>query len=197
VTSALWLSPDVGDWHAAFASYSDVIAQQGVARLPALDAWYTDELPRAIASRTLPHITYDELVHLTEWKMARGVWRAPNLSLVKSNAPAVVEDLTTVAFAKIPHPTALVAALAELKGVGPATASAAVAAFAPQFYPFFDEIVATQVPALGAVAWTLGYYGRYARQLRERAILLGAAWTPMMVERALWSNAGGKAGRAP
>ncbi len=195
MNSALWLSLDKHDWHAALASYSIVIARQGVARLPTLDAWYTDQLPRAIASRTVPHITHDELVQLTEWKMARGVWRAPNLVLVRSNAPDVVEDVTTLAFARIPHPTAPVAKIAELKGVGPATASAAVAAFAPQYYPFFDEIVAAQVTGLDAVAWTLGFYGRYATRLRERAISLGTDWTPTMVERALWSYAGGKGGR--
>lgn len=194
--SALWLSPEVGDWYAAFASYASVIARQGVERLPALDAWFTDDFSHAIAARATPHITRDELVQLTEWKMARGVWRAPNLVFVKSNLPDVVERISTAAFATLPHPTAPVATLAELKGVGPATASAAASAFAPQHYPFFDEIVAAQITELGAVAWTLGYYGRYAARLRERATLLGAAWTPMMVERALWSNAGGKAGHA-
>ncbi len=195
MNSALWLSPNIHDWHAALVSYAEVIARQGVTRLPALDAWYTDELPRVIASRMVPHITHDELVQLTEWKMARGVWRAPNLILVRSNAPNVVEDVTTLAFARIPHLTAPVAAISELKGVGPATASAAAAACAPQYFPFFDEIVAAQIAGLGAVAWTLGYYGRYAAQLRERANVLGKEWTPMMVERALWSNAGGKVGR--
>jgi uncharacterized protein YbjT (DUF2867 family) len=57
-----------------------------------------------------------------------------------------------------------------------------------------DELVAAQVPSLGAVAWTLAYYRRYADALRERAKELGHGWTPVMVERALWSHAGGKAG---
>jgi hypothetical protein len=44
------------------------------------------------------------------------------------------------------------------------------------------------------VAWTLGYYARYAEALRERAAALGVGWTPAMVERALWAHVGGKAG---
>ena len=83
---------------------------------------------------------------------------------------------------------------ATLAGVGPATASAVTAAVAPELYPFFDELVAAQVPGLGKVAWTLSYYGRYAAALRERADALGAPWTPVMVERALWSSVGGKTG---
>ncbi|HYW50567.1 MAG TPA: hypothetical protein VE861_08175, partial [Gemmatimonadaceae bacterium] len=139
-----------------------------------------------------PHVTAPELVRVTEWKMHRGVWRAPNLVRVKGNAPALVVDVTTRALALVPHPTTPVSTIATLDGVGPATASAIMAAFAPQQYPFFDEIVAAQVPSLGAVAWTLGYYAKYAEALRQRALALGDAWTPVMIERALWSNAGGK-----
>jgi hypothetical protein len=94
----------------------------------------------------------------------------------------------------VPHPSAPIARVCELAGVGPATASAVLAAHSPALYPFFDEIVAAQVPALGAVAFTLGYYKRYAAALRERAVALGKTWTPAQVERALWSNAGGKSG---
>ncbi|HEX2190074.1 MAG TPA: hypothetical protein VHG51_14300, partial [Longimicrobiaceae bacterium] len=96
----------------------------------------------------------------------------------------------------VPHPTAPVSELAKLRGVGPATASAAVAAAAPETYPFFDEQVAAQLPGLGPVAWTLGYYARYADALRAAARELGAEWTPALLERALWAHVGGKAGAA-
>ena len=61
-------------------------------------------------------------------------------------------------------------------------------------FPFFDELVAAQVPELGKVAWTPGFYLRYAVALRERAHQLGTDWTPTMVERALWAHVGGKRG---
>jgi hypothetical protein len=192
----LWASdaPDV--WGAALARYDAVVARQAVARLPELDRWYHAELPGAVSARTPAHLTHDELVRLTEWKMARGVWRAPNLVLVRGNAPERVVETSAAALALVPHPTAPVKALATLAGVGPATASAAAAAHAPAVYPFFDELVAAQVPALGAVAWTLGYYGRYAAALRERAARLGGVWTAAAVERALWAHVGGKTGAA-
>ena len=178
----------------ALDRYDEVVARQGVARLPELDRWYHDELPAAIAARRPAHVTLPELVRLTEWKMARGVWRAPNLVLVRGNDPDVVVATSTRALAAVPHPTAPNAALATLAGVGPATASAVAAAAAPDVYPFFDELVAGQLVELGRVAWTLGYYARYAAALRERAARLGAAWTPAMVERALWAHVGGTAG---
>ena len=69
-----------------------------------------------------------------------------------------------------------------------------MAATAPEIYPFFDELVAGQVPGLGPVAWTPSYYARYSNALRARAAELGAGWTPVMVEQALWAHVGGKRG---
>lgn len=192
--TSLWGSQSGAAWQAALDSYGDIVAMQGVERLPALDAWYRDELPASIASRSTPHVTHAEMVRLTEWKMARGVWRAPNLVLVRGNSSESVERASAEALKAVPHPTAPIAALAKLAGVGPATASAVAAAFAPATYPFFDELVAAQVPDLGVVAWTLGYYRRYAEALRVRAQALDAGWTPVMVERALWAHVGGKTG---
>lgn len=189
----LWTSAVDDVWRRALARYDHVVDAQGVARLPDLDRWARHELPGIIAARAPAHVTLPELVRLTEWKMARGVWRAPNLVLVRSNPPAQVVSASTAALAAAPHPTAPIAALATLKGVGPATASAVASAFRPDVYPFFDELVAAQVPGLGAVAWTLAYYARYAEALRTRATQLGGDWTPVMVERALWANNGGKA----
>ena len=194
--TSLWSTISEAKWRDALRSYPRVIAPQGAGRLAELDAWYRDELPGAIAKRRPRHATHAELVKLTEWKMARGVWRAPNLVLVKGNDPVEVKQVSTAALAGAPHPTAPIAALAKLAGVGPATASALAAAAEPAVYPFFDELVAAQVPELGPVKWTLGYYTRYAEALRERAGVLGDGWTPVMIERAVWASLGGKAGGA-
>ena len=190
----LWTSDAPEDWTHALESYDDAVRRQKVKPLEDLDRWYRDVLPDAIAARAKPHVTLSEVVKLAEWKMARGVWRAKNLVLIRGNDPALVVKTSTDALAQSPHPTAPIAALAELAGVGPATASAVMAAAHPDVYPFFDELVAAQVPALGAVAWTLPYYRKYADALRQRAASLGKRWTPVMVERALWAHVGGKAG---
>src|SRR5215213_3430836 len=194
--SALWLNAAPDAWQDALRSYEGVVTRQGVARLADLDEWYRDELPASLAKRRPRSATLAELVKLTEWKMARGVWRAPNLVLVKGNDAELVKKTSAEALASAPHPTAPVASLAKLSGVGPATASALAAAAEPSIYPFFDELVAAQVPGLGAVKWTLGFYAKYADALRERARALGNGWTPAMVERAVWAWVGGKAGAA-
>jgi hypothetical protein len=194
--SVLWTATSESRWRDALGSYATVISRQGVTRLADLDEWYRDELPQAIAKRRPRHVTHAELVKLTEWKMARGVWRAPNLVLVKGNDAELVKKTSAEALASAPHPTAPIAALVKLAGVGPATASALAAVAEPSIYPFFDELVAAQVPGLGVVKWTLGYYARYAEALRDRARTLGGEWTPMLVERAVWASLGGKAGKA-
>ena len=182
----------MADWRAALDRYTDVVGGQEVKSLPALDAWYREELPDAIAARRRAHVTHAELVKVTEWKMARGVWRARNLALVRGNDPALVVATSGDALGAVPDPVKPITTLAELAGVGPATASAVAAAANPELYPFFDELVGAQVPGLGTVAFSIGYYKRYAAALRERAARLGGRWTPVMVERALWAHAGGK-----
>ena len=164
--------------------------------VPFSEMWSVEANAGWLELKTARGLLLLELVELTEWKMARGVWRAPNLVLVKGNDADVVKKTTAAALASAPHPTAPVATLAKLAGVGPATASALVAAAEPATYPFFDELVAAQVPGLGAVKWTMSYYARYAEGLRARAQKLGDDWTPVLVERALWASVGGKAGRA-
>lgn len=190
----LWTCDDPAVWRQALDAYEAVVEAQGVARLAELDQWYREELPAAIAARRPAHVTHDELVRMAEWKMARGVWRGRNLALVRGNPPEKVERASAAALAAIPDPKAPIAILAELDGVGPATASAVAAAAAPEVYPFFDELVGAQVPGLGTVAFTPAYYAKYADALRERAGSLGKGWTPVRVERALWAYSGGKAG---
>lgn len=192
----LWQSDSPSDWRAELQRYEDTVAQQGVEALPELDRWVREELPPVLASRPEAYVTLDELARLTRWKMARGVWRARNLALVQGNDPETVIEVSREALAAIPDPRTPIATLAWLEGVGPATASAVAAAAAPEVYPFFDELVAEQVPGLGPVAFTLPYYLRYAAALRERARTLGGDWNPVRIERALWSRAGGKAGAA-
>lgn len=190
----LWSSASRDEWKGALGRYPQVVAAQGVTSLTTLDSWYREQLPALIAARRRPHVTHPELVRVTEWKMARGVWRGRNLALVRGNDPRLVEQTSAEALGAVPDESAPISTLAELAGVGPATASAVAAAAHPELYPFFDELVGAQVPGLGKLAFSLGYYKRYAAALRDRAREVGAGWTPVMIERALWSHAGGKAG---
>ena len=77
--SDLWTTATTKSWRKALDRYDDVIARQGVAKLPELDRWYHEELPTTIAARRHPHVRRPDLVRLTESKMARGALRALSL----------------------------------------------------------------------------------------------------------------------
>ncbi|HEY0928542.1 MAG TPA: hypothetical protein VGE27_01380 [Gemmatimonas sp.] len=188
LTPGLWTVSDNVTWRAALDAYPAVIAQQSPPRLVELDTWYRQTLTSDVQARSPRLVTHEELVRLTEWKMTRGVWRGPNLTLVRSNTPDAVERAGRLAAEHIAQLTKAIGAYTALAGVGPATASAVLALVAPDRYPFFDEIVAAQVDGLGPVAWSTSYYRRYAAALVERATQLGAGWDAVMVERALWAN---------
>ena len=197
----LWSSADCAAWAAAFDRYPVIVQAQQVNGLAEVDTWYREELPGLIAGRDPAYATLDELQWVTAWKMKRGVWRERNRKLLAGNPPAVVEVTSRTAFAAAPHPRRPLALLSDLAGVGPATASGLLAAYRPDLYPFFDELVAAQIPGLGPVAWTAPYYVRYAAALYERAAALRSAcpdhaWTAQDVEQALWAASGGKAGAA-
>ncbi len=194
----LWASNKCEDWHAALDRYADVIEMQHVNGLVELDDWYRSELPKLIVKRSPAYITREEWEQVTKWKMKRGVWRERNRLLVRGNAPELVKRTSMEAFAAIPDPRKPVDLLSNLAGVGPATSSAVLASITPEVYPFFDELVAVQIPKLGKVAFTASYYQRYAEQLRERTERLNKKcghrkWTAQVMSQALWSASGGKA----
>jgi hypothetical protein len=193
----LWNQSSCVAWREALDEYPTVIERSGGARLVELDTWYHGESPDLVIRRSPRWITLDELIRVVEWKMHRGVYRARNLVLVRSNSAEEVETASCEAFEAAPHPTRPIARLAKLKGVGPATASAVLAAVRPDAYPFFDDVVAEAIPEFGRVDFTLKSYARYAERLMERTSLLAVAcpeehWTPHAVGKALWSVAGGK-----
>lgn len=196
--SDLWAAEDCAAWAAALADYPACVQRQPSELLHKRDPWYREELPARIDARPEPFVTRDELVWVVEWKMARGAWRARNLHLARSNEPAEVEAASRAAFAAAPDARAPLKLLGALKGVGPATASAVLAAFRPDLYPFFEDVVAEQVPGLSS-DFTLTAYLPYAAALRERAARLAAAcpeqgWTAQKVGLALWAAGGGKSG---
>jgi hypothetical protein len=194
----LWSSVKCVDWQAAIDRYPEIIDTQRVRNLPEFDLWYRTELPASLISRKPPYVTRDELERVTRWKMKRGVWRERNRLLVIGNEPGIVKGLSLEAFAAVPDLRRPIALLSQLAGVGPATASAVLAAFRPDLYPFFDELVAAQIPGLGAVSFTPAYYQRYSAQLRESAYRLNRRchkrqWTAHDLSQALWAASGGKA----
>ncbi|KAG0012013.1 hypothetical protein BGZ82_002767 [Podila clonocystis] len=159
-----------------------------------LDEWYQNTLPTILATRKPQSIDSSELCKLMSWKLKRGKFR-PNLAkLAASNADSVVKAASQKAFALITS-SSLKAALTEmssLKGVGPATASAILCAAAPDKVPFMADETMASVPGLGSIAYTPGYYLKFAEKVIDKAAALkgkGAKTSsPHLVEKALWTE---------
>ena len=187
MTTPLWETGSVRAWRLALGSYDEVIAAQGVASLRDHDEWYRNELPAIIAGRRGTSVTLPELVRVTRWKMSRGKWRARNLVLVQDNEPALVLETSRNAFRELDHSTRPISTLSTLAGVGPATASAVVAAVAPARFPFFEDLVAEQVPGLGKVAYT---HWATTRATRRRSVSARPGWVVTGTRRS-WSAPSG------
>lgn len=171
-------------WHIALDGYPRVLASRAKEGLAVLDATVWTQWPARIRERTPPHITLDELLTVMEWKMKRGAWRGWNIKKAQANSGDDVVTVSSQALAACPHPRVPLQKLCTLHGVGPATASAVVAAVRPDVYAFLDEEVAAHVPGLGPTKFTVDYAVAYMERMRQKAAQLGLQ--PQQVAQALW-----------
>jgi 3-methyladenine DNA glycosylase/8-oxoguanine DNA glycosylase len=78
------------------------------------------------------------------------------MDFVKSLGDAVVESASRKAFAALPDLSKAITELTVLKGVGPATASAVLAAYAPDVAPFMsDEVGSSSLLIIFSFAYLL------------------------------------------
>ncbi|KAL5988308.1 hypothetical protein ACLOJK_036071 [Asimina triloba] len=183
---------EVGVWREALASYKSRIKSLGKPDLPKLDDFYSDQLPLLLHQRRpTPFIAQPELHKLMQWKLARGKWRPRLLDFISSLDETQVKSTSERAFQSLPDLAKAVTELSTLKGVGPATASAVLAAYAPDVAPFMSD--EAMVAAIGnSKDYSLKQYLFFAEKLQNKAKELSAngdLLTPSDVERALWSSA--------
>ncbi|KAL3734971.1 hypothetical protein ACJRO7_024176 [Eucalyptus globulus] len=183
---------DVARWSRALSAYTARIESLGKPDLLPLDDFYRRRLPALVRGRDPdPFVTRSELAQLMQWKLARGKWRPRLLEFVLSLDEEAVESSSRKAFGSLPDVSKAVSELTVLKGVGPATASAVLAAYAPDVAPFMSD--EAMVAALGhSKDYSLKQYLRFVEKLQAKAKELsaeGQLFTPSDVERALWSSA--------
>ncbi|XP_021839705.1 uncharacterized protein [Spinacia oleracea] len=186
---------DVKIWKEALSSYPSRILSLNKPNLVTLDDFYRTQLPSLLQSRLpAPYLTRSDLHSLMQWKLTRGKFRPRLLGFVASLDEELVKSASQKAFLSLPEdlPKA-VSELTVLKGVGPATASAVLAAFAPDVAPFMSDEAMEAV--LGQTKeYSLKQYLLLANKLQEKAKELSSEdeqFTASDVERALWSSAVG------
>ncbi|KAF7661576.1 hypothetical protein LDENG_00259040 [Lucifuga dentata] len=192
--SALFVCENPAAWRHVYERYREVIQAKGkkTDKLLILDKWYQEELPSIIAGRSGKYITQSELVKLMEWKLTRGKFRPRLQQLVASNSEETVEKCSRKAFSLLPNVQAAIAELSSLKAVGPATASAVLAAGAPEQAAFMSDEAMQSVPGLQPIKYTAKHYDLFLSKMVECTKKLNEAdsrqdWTPHRLELCLWA----------
>ncbi|ODN06233.1 hypothetical protein Ocin01_00486, partial [Orchesella cincta] len=158
-----------------------------------LDQWYQREFPSKIKARGKdPYIIHDELVQCMKWKLARGKFRPRLKELVTMNSPRVVEQESKKAFRALFKKEDLAASiqyLCNLKGIGPATASAIITAAAPDRAAYMADECLAAVPEIEGIDYTLDEYMELLKHIRQAVQRLGTNdFTPHTIELALWTH---------
>ncbi|XP_023214137.1 uncharacterized protein LOC111618193 [Centruroides sculpturatus] len=115
------------------------------------------------------------------------------MDLVRINTETAVLKASKKAFRKVPNITKAINALTCLKGIGPASASAILAAGYPEHAPFMADESMLSTPGIETTDYTLAEYVNYTAQIKACSDRLNehdkeTKWTPHKVELALWTH---------
>lgn len=196
--AGIWSDAAPDAWKPLLKKYHTAVKAHKNAKLKDLDDWYQNKLPSELSQRQPPYVSHAELVQLVDWKLTRGKWRPRLLDYAKQASPIVVEDTTGQALQALrgagglpsqSHIRKALDILTKLKGIGPATASAILAA-ADRSCPFMSDEALTV--ALGAREYTTKAYLALVDAMRAKAEELSSAsgeeWSACDVELCLWSE---------
>lgn len=195
--AGLFRCSDPAVWRGVHEKYWAVVEVKSsgkgkAGKLLSLDKWYQEELPKLISARSQRYITRDELSKLMEWKLTRGKFRPRLQQLIGSNSEEAVQSCSTKAFGLLPDVQAAITELSTLKGMGPATASAVLAAGAGEEAAFMADETVESIPELCPVQYTAKHYSLYLDKITQKTKHLNTVdsqqdWTPHRVELCLWT----------
>ena len=208
------ISEHVQSWDKAYAKYDDMIKAKGGAKLVKLDKQMNDVAKCwQTAKESSPSLTKEELLDIIiGWKFTIGKPRNALKPLLNSNSKESVGIATKLAFEaadEVPYndtsdkytgqiTSAMNHICDELKGVGPATASAILCLYRPDIFAFMhDEVIECLYD--GKRGYTLKIYLAVNDKCREISNELNMAsdndddestkWTACKVGKALWAVA--------
>jgi hypothetical protein len=149
----LFQSDEPTRWAACLGAYESCVrAKQGktptTKHLAQDDTWLRTVLPQKLRSSQC--LSHADMSRVCRWKLARGKWR-PLQKMVDSNSADAVEQASgqaTAALRRGQVQAALKLLSKGLRGVGPATASAVLAAHSPELAPFMADEAMEAVPGL-------------------------------------------------
>ncbi|CEO94313.1 HhH-GPD domain-containing protein [Plasmodiophora brassicae] len=174
-TSSLWANDDADAWRAVLGEYPKRVREL-VPEVGDDDDWMWTALSEEANARQPPHLSMADLQRLMSWKLRRGKFRPQLLALIRRNREDDVVKATSDAFAAKTVSDAF-DSLVTLKGVGPATASAILAAYhSDGRVPFMADEAMEAIPDLG-VKYTISHYRAYEKRMKERCDRINAGST--------------------
>jgi len=193
------LSPDT--WKFVLSKYAEIPQKKAASKtkpearkeLIKLDNWYQNDLPTIINGRVEKYVTKEELEKLVRWKITRGKFRPTLPSLVASNSPDAVIDATKKAFKKLPDIKSALDCACVLRGIGPATASAVLAAGAGDMVAFMADESVLAFSQISVLKYDVRTYLQFNEAIIEVTNQLQKLdpdfnWTAHKVEKTLWAH---------
>jgi hypothetical protein len=187
-------SRDCNSWQRALEEYSGslkFIANEKKlgTKLEELDAWLHGEYIVTVKSRSPPHIMIEDLRKVMQWKLGKGKDRPMLMGLVNQNTNASVIAASTKSFALAGDGKwkESIQAMTELKGVGPATASAILSPLYPSLFVFMaDEVL--EAATNNKRTYTLSAYETMRAAIERVRLDLSGDWCLSDVGKALWAR---------
>lgn len=188
VQAAIDLSRDTTNnarWQHVFDRYEEMLRTKGGNELVDLNT----KCNHILWMDKKPFLTREELMALVEWKFRKGKPRYALRKLLLGNSESFVLDCTRSGLKAADRGDILEAVdeLCQLRGVGPATASAILSFRRPDLCPFMDDEV---IEALynGKRGYTTCIFFEITNECKQIASKLDG-WTPCKVGMALWTAA--------
>jgi hypothetical protein len=186
----------VSVWEAIDRHYDRMIKMKGGDKLSQLDE-ARSALGKKLRAEKNPFLCLDELFQIVEWKFGKG---KPRHALWKHLKSIQEKDLKTLSMESLERAQkgdvkGAVEELSKLSGVGPATASAILSIYKPEYFVFMDDEVIEALYDDGKRGYTIKIYLEVNTKCQKIAHDLNAVdkgtatalWTCHRVGRALWT----------
>jgi len=181
---------DTKTWSLVEAQYGEIVTH--IDGLKDIDNEYRS-LGRLLSkNKSKAFITKEELFAVVKWKFSVGKPRHALMKHLRSNTEACVREHSTAAIAKARGAAETKMELTKkalediinLKGVGPATASAILSLVQPEIFAYmYDEVIECFLPKR---TYTLSTYITLNNNCLKIAKTLGNEWTASRVATVLW-----------
>lgn len=145
LSQMIYNNNDLNTWNTIEKRYKDMMELKGGIKLLELDL-YCEQLMNEYNTRPMIIFNKHDLMQLIQWKFTKGKPRYPLIKQIESNSDETIQQCIKNAFMEASKTSTVKNAnkqaiehICQLKGIGPATASAILSLYQPHIYSFMDD----------------------------------------------------------